>query len=98
MYPMNYYYGPYFRRPVQRLDQGGIPAIRSVAVERKRMMTTTTRIDPVDVIEMMTMKRWILPAPRTVMTGTIVTMTSLKCVVVEEDGECDGKGSLLFQQ
>lgn len=32
MYPMNYYYGPYFRRPVQRLDQGGIPAIRSVAV------------------------------------------------------------------
>lgn len=33
----------------------------------------------------------------TVMTGTIVTMTSLKCVVVEEDGECDGKGSLLFQ-
>lgn len=27
----------------------------------------------------------------------IVTMTSLKCVVVEEDGECDGKGSLLFQ-
>lgn len=29
---MNYYYGPYFRRPVQRLDQGGIPAIRSVAV------------------------------------------------------------------
>ncbi len=37
------------------------------------------------------------PAPRTVMTGTIVTMTSLKCVVVEEDGECDGKGSLLFQ-
>lgn len=36
-------------------------------------------------------------APRTVMTGTIVTMTSLKCVVVEEDGECDGKGSLLFQ-
>lgn len=35
--------------------------------------------------------------PKTVMTGTIVTMTSLKCVVVEEDGECDGKGSLLFQ-
>lgn len=29
---MNYYYGPYFRRPVQRLDQGGIPAIRTVAV------------------------------------------------------------------
>lgn len=24
-------------------------------------------------------------------------LTSLKCVVVEEDGECDGKGSLLFQ-
>lgn len=72
-------------------------SVADVAVERKRMMTTTTRIDPVDVIEMMTMKRWILPAPRTVMTGTIVTRTSLKCVVVEEDGECDGKGSLLFQ-
>lgn len=96
MYPMNYYYGPYFRRPVQRLDQGGIPAIRSVAVKRK-MMITTTMIDPVDVEGMMTMKTWISPAPRTVMTGTIVTMTSLKCVVVEEDGECDGKGSLLFQ-
>lgn len=54
MYPMNYYYGPYFRRPVQRLDQGGIPAIRSVAV------------------------------------------TNPLCVVVEEDGECDGTGSLLF--
>lgn len=67
-------------------------------VVKKITMIMTTRIDPVDVIEMMTMKRWILPAPRTVMTGTIVTMTSLKCVVVEEDGECDGTGSLLFQQ
>lgn len=65
-------------------------------VVKKTTMIMTTRIDPVDVIEMMMMKRWILPAPRTVMTGTIVTMTSLKCVVVEEDGECDGKGSLLF--
>lgn len=72
-------------------------SVVDVAVKRK-MMITTTMIDPVDVEGMMTMKTWISPAPRTVMTGTIVTMTSLKCVVVEEDGECDGTGSLLFQQ
>lgn len=73
-------------------------SVADVAVERKRMMTTTTRIDPVDVIEMMTMKRWILPAPRTGDVIVTMMMTNPLCVVVGEDGECDGTGSLLFQQ
>lgn len=71
-------------------------SVVDVAVVMKIMMTTTTRIDPVDVIEMMTMKRWILPAPRTGDVIVTMMMTNPLCVVVEEDGECDGTGSLLF--
>ena len=61
-------------------------------------MIMTTRIDPVDVIEMMTMKTWISPAPRTEDVIVTMMMTNPLCVVVGEDGECDGTGSLLFQQ
>lgn len=67
-------------------------------VVKKTTMIMTTRIDPVDVIEMMMMKRWILPAPRTGDVIVTMMMTNPLCVVVEEDGECDGTGSLLFQQ
>lgn len=66
-------------------------------VVKKITMIMTTRIDPVDVIEMMTMKTWISPAPRTGDVIVTMMMTNPLCVVVEEDGECDGKGSLLFQ-
>lgn len=72
-------------------------SVVDVAVEKK-MMITTTRIDPVDVEGMMTMKRWISPAPRTGDVIVTMMMTNPLCVVVEEDGECDGTGSLLFQQ
>ena len=71
-------------------------SVVDVAVEKK-MMITTTRIDPVDVEGMMTMKRWILPAPRTGDVIVTMMMTNPLCVVAGEDGECDGKGSLLFQ-
>lgn len=73
-------------------------SVVDVAVEKKMMMITTTRIDPVDVEGMMTMKRWISPAPRTGDVIVTMMMTNPLCVVVEEDGECDGTGSLLFQQ
>lgn len=66
-------------------------------VVKKTTMIMTTRIDSVDVIEMMTMKRWILPAPRTGDVIVTMMMTNPLCVVVGEDGECDGTGSLLFQ-
>ena len=66
-------------------------------VVKKITMIMTTRIDPVDVIEMMTMKTWISPAPRTGDVIVTMMMTNLLCVVVGEDGECDGTGSLLFQ-
>lgn len=72
-------------------------SVVDVAVKRK-MMITTTRIDPVDVEGMMTMKRWISPAPRTGDVIVTMMMTNPLCVVAGEDGECDGTGSLLFQQ
>lgn len=70
-------------------------SVVDVAVEKMTMMTT--RIDPVDVEGKMTMKRWISPAPRTGDVIVTMMMTNPLCVVVEEDGECDGTGSLLFQ-
>lgn len=71
-------------------------SVVDVDVKRKMMITTITMIDPVDVEGMMTMKTWISPAPRTGDVIVTMMMTNPLCVVVEEDGECDGTGSLLF--
>ena len=67
-------------------------------VVKKITMIMTTRGDSVDGIEMRTIKTWISTAPRTEDVSVTMMLTNPSWSVESVDVECDGKGSVLFQQ